>query len=126
MIKPRFVIDYEAYLDRLWESNPEINKCLKSAKNLENARDAVYSYLEKAEREIFKTDNDLHILEKATVRECVRVFKSIIGPVNEFRTGISALDCLWKLANGNRGALSHDVSVGFFDGVHQPVQGSFG
>lgn len=113
MVKPRFEVDYDAYLERLWEANPEIYNYLKYASDLEEARDAVYSYLERAEREIFKTENDLHILEKATVRECIRVFKSIIGPINEYRTGVSALDCLWKLARGKREELSNEASVGF-------------
>jgi len=113
MVKPKFEVDYPAYLDRLWEANPGIYNLLKSAPGLEKARDALFSYLERAEREIFKVDNDLHILEKATVRECIRAFKSIIGPVNEYRTGVSALDYLWKLARGKREELVHEVSVGF-------------
>ncbi len=111
MVKPRFEVNYDAYLNRLWEANPEIYKCLKEASDLEKARDTLYSYLERGERKIFEIENDLHILEKATVRECIRVFKSIIGPVNEYRTGVSALDCLWKLSRNEE--LPHEVSVGF-------------
>jgi lysine 2,3-aminomutase len=113
LIKPRFEIDYEAYLERLWDANREIQDILKAAPDLESARESLYSYLEKAERAVFDVDNDLHILEKATVRECVRVFKSIIGPINEKRTRFSALDCLWKLARGKRDELATGVSVGF-------------
>jgi lysine 2,3-aminomutase len=113
VFKPRFEVDYEAYLNRLWEANSEIYSLLQSAPTLEEAREAMYSYLERAEREIFKVENDLHILEKATVRECIRAFKSIIGPVNEYRTEVSALDCLWKLARNKREDLTHEVSVGF-------------
>lgn len=113
IMKPRFEVDYDAYLDRLWDANPEIYGILKDARDLEAARDEMFSYLERAERAIFELDNDLHILEKATVRECIRAFKSIIGPVNEFRTGVSALDCLWKLAREKREDLAHEVSVGF-------------
>ena len=113
MLKPKFEINYEAYLDRLWDSNTEIYSCLKNAHDLESARTAVYSYLERAERDVFRLDNDLHILEKSTVRECIRVFKSIIGPINEKRTEFSALDCLWKLAVGKRKHLVQEVSVGF-------------
>ena len=112
MVKPRFEVDLEAYLDRLWEANPEIYQRLKKAGDLEQAREGLYSYLEGAEREIFKLDNDLHILEKSTVRECIRVFKSIIGPINEYRTGSSALDCLWKLARGKLDEMQ-EVSAGF-------------
>jgi len=112
MIKPRFEVDLEAYLDRLWQANPEIYSCLEKAGDLEQAREGMYSYLERAEREIFKIDNDLHILEKSAVRECIRAFKSIIGPVNEYRTGSSALDYLWKLARGKRDEMQ-EVSAGF-------------
>jgi len=113
LLKPRFEVDYEAYLKRLWEANPEIQNLLKAAPDIEAARDSLYSYLESAERAIFDLENDLHILEKATVRECIRVFKSIIGPINEFRTGTSALGILWKLARDRREELETEVSVGF-------------
>jgi lysine 2,3-aminomutase len=113
VVKTVFKIDYDACLGRLWEANPEIYSILKEAPDLESARDGTYSYLEKSERAVFNVDNDLHILEKATVRDCIRVCKSIIGPVNEFRTGVSALDCLWKLARDKREELTNQVSVGF-------------
>jgi lysine 2,3-aminomutase len=113
MVKPRFEADYRAYLDRLWEANPELQKCLQKAVDLEAARNAVFGYLEKTERKVFDLDNDLHILEKSTVRESIRVFKSIIGPINEKRCGVSALECLWKLARDKKKELHHEVSVGF-------------
>jgi lysine 2,3-aminomutase len=113
LFKPHFDVDYEGYLQRLWESNPEIYERLKKAKDLEEARNLLYDYLEKAERKVFAIDNDLHILEKSTVRESIRVFKSIIGPINEFRTEFSALDSLWKLAQNRRSELSSKISVGF-------------
>jgi lysine 2,3-aminomutase len=112
-IKPRFEVDIEAYVNRLWEANPDIHQLLAGAENLEQARDGLYTYLEKAERKIFQVDNDLHILEKSTVREAIRVLKSIIGPVNEYRTGVSALDFLWKLSKGEIEAVKHQVSAGF-------------
>ncbi len=113
LFKPHFKVDYEAYLQRLWDSNPEIYNILKNATQLEKAREDLYDYLERAERKVFAVDNDLHILEKSTVRECIRVFRSIIGPINEFRTEFSALDSLWKLAKNKRNKLESDISVGF-------------
>lgn len=113
MVKTVFEVDYDTYVGRLWQANPEIHSILKEATDLESARNAMYAYLERAERAVFDIDNDLHILEKATVRDCVRVFKSIIGPINESRTGVSALDCLWKLAREKHDELGHPVSVGF-------------
>jgi lysine 2,3-aminomutase len=113
LLKPRFEVQYETYLKLLWNANPDIYQILKDASDLESARDALYTYLEKTERTVFDLDNDLHILEKATVRQCVGVFKSIIGPINEKRTGFSALDSLWKLARDRHSELESEVSVGF-------------
>jgi len=113
MVKPKFEVNYDAYLDHLWKANPDIYKLLKSSKSLSEAREKLYSYLEKSERAIFDLDNDFHLLEKATVRECIRVFRSIIGPINEYRTGVSALDNLWKLATDKRDELKNEVSAGF-------------
>jgi len=113
LFKPHFEVDYDAYIQRLWDSNPDIYEILKSSNDLESARDALYNYLEKAERKVFSLENDLHILEKSTVRECIRVLRSIIGPINEFRTEFSALDSLWKLAQNKRDELKDKISVGF-------------
>lgn len=113
LFKPHFEVNYEAYLQRLWDSNPEIYEILVKADDLETARDSLFSYLDKAERKVFAVDNDLHILEKSTVRECIRVFRSIIGPINEFRTEFSALESLWKLARKRRAELKSIISVGF-------------
>jgi lysine 2,3-aminomutase len=85
-------------IPELWLANPDIYQYLKNAGNLETARESLYDYLNKCESRIFRLDNDLHILEKATVRECVRAFKSIIAPINEKRTNASALYYLHRLA----------------------------
>jgi lysine 2,3-aminomutase len=113
LFKPHFEVNYEAYLQRLWESNRDIYELLAMANDLETARENLYNYLEKAERKVFAVDNDLHILEKSTVRECIRVFKSIIGPINEFRTEFSALESLWNLARKRSNDLKNKISVGF-------------
>jgi len=113
LFKPHFEVNYEAYLQRLWDSNPEIYEILVKADDLETARDSLFNYLDKAERKVFAVDNDLHILEKSTVRECIRVFRSIIGPINEFRTEFSAIESLWYLAREKRNELKSKISVGF-------------
>jgi len=113
LFKPHFEVDYEAYLQRLWDSNPEIFEILQSSSSLESARDALYNYLDQSERKVFALDNDLHILEKSTVRECIRVFRSIIGPINEYRTEFSALDTLRKLARNRHDELKEKLSPGF-------------
>jgi hypothetical protein len=52
LFKPYFKVDYEAYLKRLWDSNPEIYKILKNATELEQAREDLFDYLERAERKV--------------------------------------------------------------------------
>ncbi|MFN3555401.1 MAG: KamA family radical SAM protein [Bacteroidales bacterium] len=112
-LKPRFQVNIDAYVERLWEASPALFQILKNSENLDQAREQFYQYLEKAERKIFEVDNDLHILEKSTVREAIRVMKSIIGPVNEYRTNFSALDLLMQLARGRQESLREKVSPGF-------------
>ncbi len=111
--RDKFEVDIDAYVSRLWEANPNVYTLLKEASDLEQAREQMYSYLERSERKIFDVDNDLHILEKSTVRETIRVLKSIIGPVNEYRTGVSALGYLYKLAQGKTDEVKLEVSPGF-------------
>lgn len=111
--KPKLELDYDRYLQRLWDANPELTAILHAGVSLETVREQVYDYLNRCERAMFACDNDLHILEKAVVRDCVRVFSSIIGPVNEMRTEVSALECLWLLAQERREDLRWEVSVGF-------------
>lgn len=113
MLKPKFEVDYEEYLNHLWRANPLIYNILKSAHGLEGARDKLYSYLDIEERAVFNLDNKTHTLEKATIRESIRSFRSIIGPINESRTSFSALDCLWKLANKKADEIKEHVSIGF-------------
>ncbi len=112
MLKTKFEIDFNAYVNLLWSSNPEIFQILKDAPDLESARNAMYNYLERCERKVFEIDNELHILEKATVRECVRTFRSVIGPINERRTETSALKNLWLLATGDED-MTGKVYIGF-------------
>ena len=112
MLKTRFDYDYDTYIKMLWGSNGDIHELLKAAPDLESARDSMYSYMDRAERKIFEVDNDLHILEKSTVRDCIRVFRSILGPINEKRTGTSALRTLWELARGKE-ETDRNVSIAF-------------
>jgi lysine 2,3-aminomutase len=110
---PKLVTGYDTSLELLWQANPDIHDILKKCATLEDARDGLYRYLEKVERGVFDIDNDLHILEKATIRDCIRVFKSIIGPINEKLNDFSALDVLWKLAQSNEHRIKPEVSVAF-------------
>ena len=112
-VQPRFVVNLETYLPRLWEANPAIYQVLSSSKTLEDARQRVFDYLSLAEQDLFSVENDLHILEKTTIREAIQVMRSICGPINEKRTRFSALECLWKLASGQREDINERISIAF-------------
>lgn len=103
----------EGDINRLWEANSEIRAILKESETLEQARENLYEYLHLAELEVFFADSDWHPLEKANVRECIRTFRSIIGPINEKRTQFSALDVLWRLAGQGRDVVEADLSRAF-------------
>jgi len=100
-------------LPELWTSNPDIYTILSAATDLESARQQLHAYLNRCEEKVFDVNNDLHILEKATVRESVRAFKSIIGPINEKRTQTSALAYLHRLARGSSPADIPELDQGF-------------
>jgi lysine 2,3-aminomutase len=100
-------------VEALWSAGPEFHAMLRDSTNLEDARDKTYEFLFRCEREVFSADNETHPLEKANIRECIRVFCSVIGPINEKKTKFSALEILWKIAKKAPGALE-GVSRGFF------------
>ena len=104
---------YAYYLRELWNSSPEIYELLCYSDDVEQVRDRLYSFLEKQERQLFDLDNNLHVMEKSTIRESIRVLRSIIGPVNEFHSEFSALEVLWKLANGKSDPVKEELSYGF-------------
>jgi len=108
-----FSHDPSALADRLWQSNRNIYQLLIKAQDLEGAREALYTYLDRLSRETQELDCALHPLERANVDECLRTLRNIIGPVHEARTGVSALECLWKLAQGEEQEEEEKVSSGF-------------
>jgi lysine 2,3-aminomutase len=111
--KPQLIIDAEEYLVHLWESNQDIYTILTGARTIDNAREELYSHIDRLDRQILTEDIDLHSLEKVKIREALDVLRQIISPLNEARTGVSALDCLWKLANDRQDDLEWEITVGF-------------
>jgi lysine 2,3-aminomutase len=87
-------------LHHLWEVNTEIHELLINSTSLEEARINFFTYLEKKERFLLglKSKN-LHPMQKVTIRDCLRIMKNIIGPINEQLSGTSSLEILWNLAN---------------------------
>ncbi len=104
---------FETDLPEFWLANPDIYELLKKSDDIEEARQALYDYLNACENKVFDVDNDLHILEKANIRESVRAFKSIIAQINEKRTGTSAISYLYMLAHGMHPENIPELSKGF-------------
>jgi lysine 2,3-aminomutase len=104
--------DLSRNLRILWTSNPQIHEILKYSDNKEISRDKLFTYLENKERVLLHQESDLHSLERANARECIKVFKSVISPLNERQTGVSALDTLFRLSHNDRG-IRDDVGPGF-------------
>jgi len=91
----------ECYNQYLWDINGDITEIFRTAQELEELRDKLYTYLEKSERDLYGLDCKKKVLERDLVRESIKVFKNIIAPINEKRTGISSLAYLWKLAKNS-------------------------
>jgi lysine 2,3-aminomutase len=104
--------DVERYLDILWDIDPEFTGILRAGRDREEVREAMYHLIDRRERNVFSLNSPLHVLEKATIRECARVLRSVFGPINEKTTKVSALDYLWRLARGEEG-VGAEVGKGF-------------
>jgi len=100
-------------LSELWMANPKIYRILKRTRTLNGSRERLQDYLDDQERWLFSPDNDLHPLEKANARECIRTLKNIFGPSNEERTGESSLKILWQLARADIDRTEAGLSRGF-------------
>ncbi len=101
----------------LWASDFKIRGILRHSANLAIAREKMYLYLNNLERHYFSIYSDkklqkIHIVERNNAKECIRVLKNIIRTENEKLTGFSALNKLFKLANGNQNTLEK-ISEGF-------------
>ena len=110
--------------EELQRADPQLYRLLKESPTVETARDNVYTYLNNCERELYSLNGDMHPLEHATARECLRVLKNVIAPRNEAQAGFSTLDRLWHFVRNGQGPVP-PVSEGFvqefvhlFKGIH--------
>jgi lysine 2,3-aminomutase len=100
-------------LDLLHNASPRLYLVLEEAGSLEAARRGIYDALAEVERHLYEADHPLSFPERANVQESLRVLKAVFGPINEVRTGVSALETLWKLVRGEGRDLPGRVSRGF-------------
>ena len=128
-VKDAITLSREGLVDAIWLESHYIKKILERSNSLREARDSFFEYLNRLERHYFNIYSDKHfkeldMLEKSNAKECIRVLKNIIRTENEKLTGFSALNILYRLANGKKNAL-HQVDKGFlleflylFRGIH--------
>jgi lysine 2,3-aminomutase len=89
-------------LDKLWRTAPQICRLLKDSLSVDQAREKLYTYLFEREQALYARQSELHPLEHAKARQCLRVFKNIMAPRNEALVGFSTLEVLWRLLHEGR------------------------
>ena len=99
-------------LHQLQRADRRAYRILKDSETLATARERFQAYLQGVESDLYHPDNDLHPLDHARARQCVRVLKNILALRNESEAGFSTLGHLWRLVR--RGASeSMDANPGF-------------
>ncbi len=91
-----------------------MNALLNECSDIEEARRTLVLYLDRCEWSYRSGEIDLHLLERATTLEAIKVFKNLISPRNEKLAGMSTLELLWKLARGE----DVEVSEGFIEEIN--------
>ncbi len=99
----------------MWAAAPEIKALLKAAPTFEEARLAVFDYLEARKREVRAEEVDLPSWEWEVVDDCIDVLKNIFSAYYEKSAKFSALRTLWQLARGKYSGKRKELSPGFFE-----------
>ena len=86
---------------RLWEENPDLREQLSATADREQTRERLFAILDRKERELLWNNVDMHPLERSLSARANRMLKDTFAPINEARTGASAVDSLWRLARGD-------------------------
>jgi lysine 2,3-aminomutase len=100
---------------RMWAAAPGMQTLLKRAQTCEDARVAVFDYLEARKREIRAEEVDIPSWEWEVVDDCVDVLKNIFSAYYERAAKFSALRTLWQLARRKYSGRRKELSPGFFE-----------
>jgi len=96
----------------LWKECPEVYEILRTSKFLEEARKSLYEFLNKLEWRYRSKEVETHLLVQSIAFEAIRTFKNLISKRNEFLSGVSSLEYLWRLARGENEVIEK-VDEGF-------------
>lgn len=117
---------WDRYFDRLNSAAPEIFRILKNSDSLEIARESIFLYVNKVERELHEGTKKLHPLEWANSLECLQVFKGTLAKRNERLSGESSLKYLWMIARNDPELDLAGISEGFIEEFHHLLRGMYG
>ncbi len=113
-----------AALERLWEAAPEIYRILEGSIDLNTLRTNLSKYMRKQGKRIEDDAKPPHVLEWVNMRECRRVLRQIFSRRSEDLCGFSALEVLWKLAQGEE--LPEPASEAFLEDFRHLIIGMLG
>jgi lysine 2,3-aminomutase len=99
----------------MWTAAPEVKALLKGAQTFEDARAAIFEYLEARKREIRAEEVELPSWEWEVVDDCIDVLKNIFSAHYEKPAKYSSLRTLWQLARGKYSGRRKDLAPGFFE-----------
>ncbi len=100
---------------RMWAAAPEIKALLKEAPTSDDARLAVFEYLEARKRELRAAEVHLPSWEWEIADDCIDVLKNIFSAYYENSVKFSGLRALWRLARGKYTGRRRELSPGFFE-----------
>ena len=116
-MKDLIVADKSNLITQLWKASPWIYSLLNSASSVSDAREKIFEYFNELERTYFNVFSELpnrklHIIDRNSAKESIRVFKNILRTENEVITKFSAVKILFGLATGVKEIID-DVQNGF-------------
>jgi lysine 2,3-aminomutase len=116
-MKDLIVADKSNLITQLWKASPWIYSLLNSASSVSDAREKIFEYFNELERTYFNVFSELpnrklHITDRNSAKESIRVFKNILRTENEVITKFSAVKILFGLATGVKEIID-DVQNGF-------------
>ncbi|MBD3410356.1 MAG: KamA family radical SAM protein [Ignavibacteriales bacterium] len=114
---------FDEFAERMWKASAGVRDVLASAEDVETARESLYRYIDQQERATYEADCKIHSLEISNIHACCRVLRNILAPINEKKTGYSALKTLWLLANDRREEIGHTFKPGFFEEFERLFRG---
>ncbi|MGD8599113.1 MAG: KamA family radical SAM protein [Anaerolineae bacterium] len=105
-------------LRRLRQADRQAYQILRGSDTAAAARERLRTHLMRREADLYRSDNDLHPLDHARARQCIRILKNILAPRNEAEAGFSTLDHLWQLVRRDPSTLKEQDPGFLLEFIH--------